>query len=109
MPRAERDRQGETELGRSSKTNGRPWADAIGTDLLIEFIDDGRAFMRPRCFRDGVLHGAQLVFSPRSLRFEENGMNMAVHEKHIRRVSAVRLGGAGNATTFPCVGSVIRL
>lgn len=61
----------------------------IEKNLLIEFVDDFKAFMRIKEIRKDMLRGVQLKISPRDMKLEEHNSDMVVHKRFIRRISAI--------------------
>jgi hypothetical protein len=105
-----RGRRGERQRG--IQISGAPigiedWSGLVGMNLLVEFVDSTRIFMQIHHVKDNVLHGVQLILSPRSMNIEEDTKNLIVNRQYVRRISHVTVRVQENAIAVPCAGSLL--
>jgi hypothetical protein len=90
MAKTELERQ-ETSLFGTSRyaTRTETWAELVGVNLSVEFVDGHKGFIRLNKIANNKLYGKKLMFSPGEMNLVEAGEDISLLKEHIREVSLV--------------------
>lgn len=70
-------------------TRTQTWGELVGVNLLVEFVDGYKDFIRLNKIANNKLYGKKLMFSTREMNLLETGEDISLLKEHIREVLLV--------------------